>query len=100
MNKYFNLEFLKFYWPSFYLAFTYNYFAFCPLLALSFPCPICGRILKRKGWLVRHIASKHGSQSEKPDAPVTNKELSEPSSKVKTTVKKGKMHVVLAIRQD
>ena len=43
------------------------------------------------------MCSVHGSQSENNDA---NKELSEPSFEVKTTIKRGKMHAVLPLRQN
>ena len=59
--------------------------------AVSFPCPLCGRVFKRQGWLVRHLASKHGNQTE--NVPVPQKELSKPNSKSNTVIVKGKMHV-------
>lgn len=72
------------------LLFTYQSFL-SVATAVSFPCPLCGRVFKRQGWLVRHLASKHGNQTE--NAPFPQKELSKPSSKSNTIIVKGKMHV-------
>ena len=40
---------------------------------------------------MRHLASKHGNQTE--NVPVPHKELSKPNSKGNTIIVKGKMHV-------
>ncbi len=81
---------------------------FVCLLAVTFTCPLCGRVFKRKGWLTRHMAAHHGitsppesstvvpdshsSSGNNPHPPPVNLVIAQKSSpKVKTEVNKGKI---------